>query len=62
MTVEDALARRTRSLLLDAKAAMESASIVAQLMAKEMGKGEFWISEQINNFNSMAKNYLPAIN
>ncbi len=29
MTVEDALARRTRALLLDAKAAIESASIVA---------------------------------
>jgi glycerol-3-phosphate dehydrogenase len=62
MTVEDALSRRTRSLLLDAKAAMESAPIVAQLMAKEMGKDEKWISVQINDFNSMAKNYLPAIN
>ena len=40
MTVEDALARRTRALLLDAKAAIESASLVANIMAKEMGKNE----------------------
>ena len=59
MTVEDALARRTRALLLDAKAAIESASLVANLMAKEMGKDESWIKTQIDNFTSMAKNYLP---
>ena len=62
MTVEDALSRRTRALLLDAKAAIESAPVVAQLMAKEMGKDESWITEQINIFNSIAKNYLPIIN
>jgi glycerol-3-phosphate dehydrogenase len=62
MTVEDALARRTRALLLDAKAAIESSPLVAQMMAKEMGKDENWIKEQINIFNSMAKNYLPTSN
>ena len=62
MTVEDALARRTRALLLDAKAAMESASLVAKLMAREMGKDEIWVTQQINSFNSVAKNYLPASN
>lgn len=60
MTVEDALARRTRALLLDARAAMQSASLVAGMMAKEMNRDEFWIKEQINNFNSIAKNYLPV--
>ena len=59
MTVEDALSRRTRALLLDAKAAIESASLVANMMAKEMGKDESWIKTQIDNFTSMAKNYLP---
>jgi glycerol-3-phosphate dehydrogenase len=59
MSVEDALARRTRALLLDAKAAIESASLVAGLMAKEMNKDEYWKKEQINNFNFIAKNYLP---
>ena len=59
MTVEDALARRTRALLLDAKAAIESAPIVAALMAGEMGKDENWIKEQIESFTKVAKNYLP---
>jgi glycerol-3-phosphate dehydrogenase len=62
MTVEDALARRTRALLLGAKAAIESVPLVANMMAKEMGKDEQWIKEQINIFNSVAKNYLPVIN
>jgi len=59
MTVEDALARRTRALLLDAKAAIESAPIVAALMAKEMNKDDHWAKKQIESFNKVAKNYLP---
>jgi glycerol-3-phosphate dehydrogenase len=62
MTVEDALSRRTRALMLDAKAAIESAPPVAVMMAKEMSKDESWIKEQINIFNSVAKNYLPTSN
>jgi glycerol-3-phosphate dehydrogenase len=62
MTVEDALARRTRALLLDARAAIESASLVAGMMAKEMGKDDAWIKKEIDNFNLTAKNYLPIIN
>jgi glycerol-3-phosphate dehydrogenase len=62
MTVEDALSRRTRALLLDAKAAIESAPSVAALMAKETGKDESWIKNQIDIFNSVAKNYLPTSN
>ena len=59
MTVEDALSRRTRALLLDARAAMASAPLVAELMAMEMNKHQGWITEQINNFNAIAVNYLP---
>lgn len=62
MTVEDVLSRRTRALLLDAKAAIESAPLVASIMAKEMNKDDNWIKKQIDNFNSIAKNYLPATN
>lgn len=62
MTVEDALARRTRALLLDAKAAMEAAPLVATIMAKELQKNSEWMDLQVRNFNSIAKNYLPAIN
>jgi glycerol-3-phosphate dehydrogenase len=59
MTVEDALARRTRALLLDAKAAIESATVVASLMAAEMNKDERWMQEQVALFGETAKNYLP---
>jgi len=57
--VEDFLARRTRALLLDAKAAIECATFVAEIMAKEMQKDILWVQEQITSFNSIAKNYLP---
>jgi glycerol-3-phosphate dehydrogenase len=59
MSVEDALSRRTRALMLDAKAAIEAAPLVTDMMAKEMGNGEEWIKDQIHNFNVIAKNYLP---
>lgn len=60
MTIEDALSRRTRTLLLDARAAMEVASPIAILLAKELGRDETWIKNQADAFNSMAKNYLPV--
>ncbi len=59
MTVEDALARRTRALLLDAKASMEAAPAVAALIAKETHADDEWIEEQVKQFISIAKNYLP---
>ncbi len=60
MTVEDFLSRRTRALLLDAKSSIESAQLVAQVMAGEMKKDNSWVKEQIDTFKSIAKNYLPA--
>ena len=62
MKVEDFLSRRTRALLLDAKATIESASLVAELMAKETNKDEDWIKNEIDSFDSIAKNYLPTSN
>lgn len=59
MTVEDALARRTRALLLDARAAMEAAPLVASIMGKELQKNQEWMKNQVESFNSVAKNYLP---
>lgn len=59
MTVEDALARRTRALFLDARAAVEAAPLVASIMAKEMQQDPVWINNQINHFTLLAKNYLP---
>ncbi len=58
-TVEDVLSRRTRALLLDAKAAMACAPEVAALMAKELGKDKAWEAAQVEEFEALAKGYLP---
>jgi len=57
-TLEDALARRTRSLFLDARAASEIAPAAAQLMAKELGRPSSWETAQVQQFRSLSKNYL----
>lgn len=59
MTVEDALSRRTRSLLLDARAAIESAGTVAELLATEMGQDQQWQETQVTAFKAVADGYLP---
>ena len=57
-TVEDILARRTRILFLDARAAIASAETVAEIMAEELEKNKNWIKEQIEEFEKIAENYL----
>src|SRR5579863_6320442 len=61
MTVEDALSRRTRSLLLDAVAAMECAPLAASLLAAELGRDETWQAQQTHLFRELARNYLPDL-
>lgn len=56
-TLEDVLARRTRSLFLDVEAALEIAPRVASLMAQELGRDEIWIREQIIQFKEVAQSY-----
>lgn len=56
-TVEDVLARRTRALFLDAKAAIESAPQVASLLMQVLGETESWKKEQIESFEKLAKGY-----
>jgi glycerol-3-phosphate dehydrogenase len=46
-TLEDALARRTRALMLDARAALEAAPSVVELMARELGRDEAWQKAQL---------------
>ena len=58
LTVEDVLARRTRSLLLDAQASLEAAPTVAALMAEELHKGEGWIRKQVQTYEKLATGYL----
>lgn len=57
MTVEDVLSRRTRALLLDAKASIEAAPEVARLMAEEAGYDEAWQKEQVKTFTELAGHY-----
>ncbi len=59
-TVEDALARRTRALQLNAKAALEAAPRVAALLAAELGRGADWQAAQIVQFTALAAKHLPA--
>ncbi len=56
-TVEDVLARRTRSLFLNSKAAISAAPKTAKLMAQELGCGEEWEASQITEFNKVALHY-----
>jgi glycerol-3-phosphate dehydrogenase len=58
-TIEDVLARRTRALFLDARAAIEIAPQVARVMAPELGKDADWVAEQVKKFNETARNFFP---
>jgi glycerol-3-phosphate dehydrogenase len=58
-TLDDALARRTRALLLNARAAVEVAPAVASLLAKELGKDAAWAAEQVRLFRALAAQYIP---
>jgi len=53
-TVEDVLSRRTRALLLDARAAVEAAPRVAAIMAAELGRDEAWQRDQLRSFAALA--------
>ena len=56
--LEDILARRTRSLFLNARASAEIAPEVAGLMAKEFGHDQNWQKEQVELYNELVKNYI----
>lgn len=59
-TVADVLARRTRALFLDARAATEMAPAVARVMAKELGRDIIWENEQVAAFRELARGYLVS--
>ncbi len=58
LKVEDVLSRRTRALVLDATAAIESAPMVASLMAKEMNLPAEWELQEVKDFLHIAEAYL----
>ena len=56
-TVEDVLARHTRALFLNARAAMAMAEPAARLLAAELGRDEAWVGAQVKEFCELAKQY-----
>jgi glycerol-3-phosphate dehydrogenase len=59
-TLDDALARRTRALLLNAPAAARMAPAAARLLARELGRDEAWASAQVAAFLELAAQYNVA--
>jgi glycerol-3-phosphate dehydrogenase len=57
-TVDDFLARRTRALVLNARAAKEAAPKVADLLATELGRDDQWKIAQLEAFSKIAANYV----
>ena len=57
-TLEDVLSRRTRALLLDARASIEAAPAVAALMASELGRDAAWARAQVAAYEALARGYL----
>lgn len=56
-TVEDVLARRTRALLLNARASIEAAPRVAKLLAQELQRDEAWEQAQVETYTKLARGY-----
>jgi glycerol-3-phosphate dehydrogenase len=59
-SVEDVLARRTRSLLLDARASIEAAPRVATLLGDELGWDDARRRDEVESYTTLAKGYLLA--
>jgi glycerol-3-phosphate dehydrogenase len=58
-TLEDVLSRRTRCLLLNARASLEIAPQVGSLMATELNQNEEWQQDQLKDYTELAQHYLP---
>jgi len=56
-TVEDVLARHTRALFLNARAATAMAEPAAWLLAAELGRDEAWVAAQVKEFCGLAEQY-----
>ncbi|WP_221090975.1 glycerol-3-phosphate dehydrogenase/oxidase [Deinococcus aquaedulcis] len=59
-TVEDVLSRRLRALLLDARASLEAAPRVAELLAEELGHDGAWQAAQVQAYRALAQEALLA--
>jgi glycerol-3-phosphate dehydrogenase len=59
-TVEDVLSRRTRALLLGARASIECAPRAARLIAAELGRDEGWERQAVEDYCKVARSYLVS--
>jgi glycerol-3-phosphate dehydrogenase len=57
-SLEDYFARRTRALILDARATLDVAPKVAAIMAQELGRDEQWQRDQLAQYRELVNNYL----
>jgi len=57
-TVEDVLARRSRCLLLNARASIGASEEVARILAAELGRDEGWVRDQVRNYHALARGYV----
>lgn len=58
VTIEDVLSRRTRALLLDAKASLEMAPETGRLIASEFGFDDDWVQQEVKEYEALARNYI----
>jgi glycerol-3-phosphate dehydrogenase len=58
LNVDDFLARRRRSLFLNARLSLQMAPRIAGLMKKELKRNRSWEKEQIANYEKLAQNYI----
>ena len=50
---------KSRALLLGARASIEAAPRVAELMARELKRDGDWQKQTVRNFKQVAKGYVP---
>jgi glycerol-3-phosphate dehydrogenase len=60
-TVEDVLARRTRALVLDARASRAAAPRVAELLARELGRDAAWVERSVAAYRVVAERHLVGV-
>jgi len=58
VNIEDILARRTRSLFLNARASADISPRVADIMAAEFGFDQKWKESQVESYNKLIRNYI----
>jgi glycerol-3-phosphate dehydrogenase len=58
-TLDDYLSRRSRATFLNARAAMDMAPRVAELLAEELKRDDSWVREQLHEYSEIASGFLP---